>query len=184
MAMAMPLACGDDSNGEASGASMTGQDSGSAGSDATTGATAAGESEASSADATTAGDTGTTAGSGDASGTAGSSGDTGEPASCDSLRCGPDDVCVEDRLPPMCTILEDPGRMCDPGQTMTFCGGAGIPCCCDPPPPFEYRCASAIGCADGPRACACLGTICAEGYACSDPASAADPFVCEPLPKP
>lgn len=102
----------------------------------------------------------------------------------DALVCSGGDVCIEDRTSPSCTILDDPEGTCEGDQTMTQCGGAGIPCCCSPPPPPEFRCVDTAGCADIVD-CACLGPICDEGDECT--ALGADPqrlFVCEEPPAP
>lgn len=100
------------------------------------------------------------------------------------LTCFDGDVCVEDAFDPSCTNLEDPEGMCPEGQTMTNCGGAGLPCCCSPPPPSEFRCVTPTGC-DGPATCECLVDLCTDGRECTS--LGADPehlFRCESLPAP
>ncbi len=102
----------------------------------------------------------------------------------DALTCTSGDVCIEDAFDPSCTNLEDPEGTCPEGQTMTQCGGAGLPCCCLPPPPSEFRCVTPTNC-DGPASCDCLGEVCTEGRQCTS--LGADPehlFRCESPPAP
>lgn len=174
------VACGGDDGPDGTSAGPT--------SDATA-TTTAGSSEGTSTSATS---DGTSAMSADSSGSSGidtgvdSGGSTGgiDVPCGDALVCSGGDVCIEDVVDPACTNLEDPEGMCEPGQRMTFCGGAGIPCCCEPQPPSEFRCVTPAGC-DGAADCACLGEICTEGRECV--ALGADPehlFLCESPAKP
>jgi hypothetical protein len=170
MALLTAVACGDDdaSDGESgsptSVASQSTSDTSSSGTDPTTSTSASTETSADSS----------------------SSGDAPIDVPCgDALVCSGGDVCIEDALDPECTNLEDPKGMCPDGQEMTFCGGAGIPCCCLPPPASEYRCVTPTECI-GPATCECLGaSLCTDGRVCTS--LGADPehlFRCESPPKP
>lgn len=56
------------------------------------------------------------------------------PFACDALSCAETDLCVRQDYPAECTNREDTGAACPEGTTATMCGGAGIPCCCEPAP--------------------------------------------------
>jgi len=146
-------------------------DDGSSGS--TTSDASSSEDASSSADASST-DTGSNDGS--------SSGESGgEPIACgDALSCDAAEVCVEEPNEPMCDALPR-GETCPRGTRETQCGGAGLPCCCGPTPPPDYRCAPTDGCAV--PTCECLATLCGPGEECS---ALAEPrtFRCEPPPAP
>ncbi len=135
------------------------------------------DSESGTADSSGTADGPTTTGPGESTG-------GGELACGDALVCDTGEVCIEDVIAPACTNLDDPEAMCPPGQDLTYCGGAGIPCCCEPPPRSEFRCITPSGCGDVVD-CTCLGEICTEGRECAalgvDPTRA---FACEELPTP
>jgi hypothetical protein len=58
---------------------------------------------------------------------------------------------------PNCTELLE-GEQCPMGTTETQCGGAGLPCCCEPPPPTIYECVDPN--CEEPVDCACLVDVC------------------------
>jgi len=180
------VGCGDDAGTDDDGTAQT-----SAATQTTTDATSSG-SETSSSGTTTSTSTSTSSSTTDVesseSATTSADSTTGDvDVPCGDgglLTCSGGDVCVEDVLDPECTNLEDPDGMCPAGQTMTQCGGAGLPCCCLPPPPSEFRCHTPAEC-DGPATCECLVEVCTDGRACTP--LGADPehfFRCESLPKP
>lgn len=111
------------------------------------------------------------------SGSADSGDSGGEGIACgDALVCNAAEVCVEEPNAPLCEPLPR-GEMCPRGTAETSCGGAGLPCCCGPTPPSDYRCASAEGCE--PPTCECLPMLCMGGDTCG---ALAEPrnFRCEP----
>lgn len=137
---------------------------------------------------------------GDETGTTGAATDTTAatstaPTSSDSstgtppvmIDCGADltcidEVCVETVEPPAC-VNEVPPDGCPGGTTETNCGGDGHPCCCEPAPPAEYRCAPPTGCVDVP-ACACLTMLCQDGKECLALDVSGQHFRCELPPAP
>lgn len=102
----------------------------------------------------------------------------------DTLTCTSTQVCVADHYPAECEDRTDTGAPCPEGTTATRCGGAGMPCCCEPAPEPIYRCEDASACGDTPT-CDCLGEVCPASLACMSQASESGrTFVCEELPKP
>jgi hypothetical protein len=170
------VACGDDSGTEDDGTAQTSaatqtttDDTTSSGSETTLTSTTMSTSTTDTDSSTSSADTTT--------------GDIDVPCG-DALTCSSGDVCVEDAFDPECTNLEDPKGMCPEGQTMTQCGGAGLPCCCLPPPASEFRCVTPAGC-EGPASCECLVEVCTDGRQCIS--LGADPehlFRCESPAKP
>ncbi len=128
------------------------------------------------------GSTGGSGGSGESSADSGSS-DSGGGIACGEMSCGFAEVCVHDFTDPTCTNVEDPSAPCPEGQQMSMCGGAGIPCCCEPPPPVQYRCVSASTCPAMP-ACDCLGPICDGGRECIALGESPLDFGCQTPPAP
>jgi hypothetical protein len=115
------------------------------------------------------GGAGATGGGGEGGGGAGAGG--GEPTLCgDILICDPGVACVEQQFPPACTDKANKADPCPEGQTDTFCGGAGMPCCCEPPPAPDYSCAAADNCG-GTVSCECLGDVCTGGLECVNTAT-------------
>lgn len=104
--------------------------------------------------------------------------DTAEsPVACDTLTCSGTDVCVMEEHEHVCQTLEDTAAGCPDGTTATMCGGAGIPCCCEPTPAPTWSCAACgeVASCDcvtcpGDKVCEATGT---EGT-----------FRCAELPKP
>jgi hypothetical protein len=90
---------------------------------------------------------------------------------CGDISCADGAVCVEERYEPPCSDLTDTGAACPDGTSRTFCGGAGMPCCCGEAPAPTYACAPC----DGASGCDCV--TCADGKWCS--ASAVSGVVCE-----
>jgi hypothetical protein len=177
------VGCGDDSGTDDDGTAQT-----SAATQTTTGATSSGSETSMTGTtlSTSTTDAETTDAQTTESGTTSADSTTGDiDVPCgDALTCTSGDVCIEDAFDPECTNLEDPEGMCPDGQTMTQCGGAGLPCCCLPPPASEFRCVTPTGC-DGPTTCECLGEVCTDGRECTS--LGADPehlFRCESPPKP
>jgi hypothetical protein len=101
------------------------------------------------------------------------------PFSCDTLSCAETDLCVRQDYPAECTNREDTGAACPEGTTATMCGGAGIPCCCEPAPVSTFTCQA---CGDTPS-CECV--TCESGTDCMEQASTSGrEFVCEELAMP
>jgi hypothetical protein len=156
-------ACGDDEASDGDGTSPTSTSpsttDASSGTDPTSGTGPTTSTSTSATSDATEDSTSTVADSG--------SGDVPFDLPCgDALVCTGGDVCIEDAFEPECTNLEDPKGMCPDGQTMTNCGGVGIPCCCLPPPASEYRCVTPTSC-EGPATCDCLGEeVCTLGRVC------------------
>jgi hypothetical protein len=112
--------------------------------------------------------------------TTGGSGGAASVACGDAdLTCGPTEVCVEETNEPDCTNLDNEADPCPDGTTKTNCGGAGIPCCCGPTPPSDYRCASSTLCA-GAIDCECVAPCTGEDF-CDQLADGT--FRCEPPPE-
>ncbi len=104
-----------------------------------------------------------------------------EPIPCgEQLSCAGDEVCVEDRIDASCSSMEE-GAACPDGTTAGQCGGAGLPCCCAPPPASEYRCEPAGACGGEP-ACACLPGLCTDDKDCEQKDEGSPQFACESLP--
>ncbi|MBK9001117.1 MAG: hypothetical protein IPM35_35800 [Myxococcales bacterium] len=117
---------------------------------------------------------GATGGGGGAAGS-----DSGAP-SCGSLGvCVAGTACVEEVFEPTCENLTDPNADCPAGKTKSMCGGAGFPCCCDPPPESQYACQPTTAC-KGSVDCSCI--TCPSNKMCTP--TAAGPFRCEDPPKP
>jgi hypothetical protein len=102
----------------------------------------------------------------------------GEPIPCGDLECAGNQACLTFPQEPTCTDNPD-GASCPPGTRETYCGGAGLPCCCEPPPPTIYECVEPA--CEGPIDCACLVDVCIP--ACT-PFATAGVFICEPPPAP
>ena len=103
----------------------------------------------------------------------------GEPTPCgDELICGAGSACVEQQIPPKCYNKADETDPCAKGQTATYCGGDGTPCCCEPIVP-EYYCADAANC-DGTVSCECLGDICNGPLECENTATPGKVVCLEP----
>lgn len=122
--------------------------------------------------------------------TAKAPGDSADPAdtarfACgDTLTCAATEVCVADQYPATCTDRTDTGAPCPDGTTATQCGGAGLPCCCEPTPAPVYRCHDASACGDPPT-CDCLVDVCPASLACTSRASETGrAFLCEEPSKP
>lgn len=100
--------------------------------------------------------------------------------SCGSLSCKPGESCLQESYPPACENRADTGTPCPEGTTATLCGGAGIACCCEPPPEMTYQCIDATACGNS---CDCIS--CPEGKACTTVGSqTSGVFLCEELPMP
>lgn len=98
---------------------------------------------------------------------------------CGETTCAGTDVCVEERLPAACENLYDSGAECPEGTTRTKCGGAGIPCCCEPAPDPTYTCQA---CGETPS-CDCV--TCATDLWCVQLSSETSRnFACERPDKP
>lgn len=102
---------------------------------------------------------------------------TGTPLACDTLTCGGDEVCVVEQYEPVCQNLDDTAGACPDGTTRSMCGGAGIPCCCEPTPAPTYSCAEC----SGEPSCDCV--TCPADKAC-EATGTAGTFQCAELPKP
>jgi hypothetical protein len=129
---------------------------------------------------------GTVVCSGGAGGTGtGGTGGTGEAGSgtpCgEGLVCESGEVCVVVPLAPSCTVKEAETDLCPMGTTDSLCGGAGLPCCCEPAPPPTRSCVEAPGCVDAP-ACGCLPDVCPPASDCTD--TAQGEVTCTMLPPP
>ena len=107
--------------------------------------------------------------------------DSGAAVACGTaLTCSEPAVCVRQSISATCETREDTATACPEGTEPTQCGGAGLPCCCEPTPEPTYSCFDASACAD-PVGCDCVGAACDAGTDCS---AATDGFACEELPKP
>ena len=170
--------CGssDDSKLFGKGGTSSGGTSASGGGGTSSGGTSAGGT---SAGGTSAG--GTSAGG--AGGASGSGGGGGTTACGASLVCDASSVCIVDEKSAKCTALVDDAGTCPAGQTKSQCGGIGYPCCCEPPPPSEYRCESASACTGTPD-CNCLGNVCKNGQMCMGIGGKAHEFHCADPPVP
>lgn len=105
------------------------------------------------------------------------------PVECgDALTCEAGDVCIVEPNQPECTNLGK-GETCPKGTTETNCGGAGIPCCCGPTPPPDYRCTSGAPCGGDLPSCECLDP-CTGVDECIALAANEYTFQCEPPAKP
>ena len=82
----------------------------------------------------------------------------GDPIPCGELKCVGGEVCLTFPQDANCTNLEE-GESCPEGTQETQCGGAGLPCCCEPTPPALRECVLPEGCGD-PVDCACLAELC------------------------
>lgn len=102
----------------------------------------------------------------------------GELIPCGDIECAANQACLTFPQAPMCTDMME-GQPCPPGTTETQCGGAGLPCCCEPPPPTVYECVDPA--CQGPLDCACLVDVCIP--ACTSTATPGV-FICEPPPAP
>lgn len=112
----------------------------------------------------------------------GGGGGGGAPTPCgDTLTCTGTQACVVTVLQPACTNKANPADPCPPGTMDSMCGGAGLPCCCEPTPLPEHACVDAAACG-GTVSCACLPQACDLGAECMD--SAAGEVTCAPLPAP
>ncbi|MGB1013462.1 MAG: hypothetical protein ACPG4T_04945 [Nannocystaceae bacterium] len=100
---------------------------------------------------------------------------------CGGSDCLPGEVCLHQFVGPTCTNKENPDDMCPEGQQDTNCGGAGIPCCCEPGPGPTMTCDPASNC-DGAITCACLAEACGVENLCGDQGDGV--FFCEPAPAP
>ena len=100
---------------------------------------------------------------------------------CGGSDCLPGEVCLHQFVGPTCTNKENPDDMCPEGQQDTNCGGAGIPCCCEPSSGPTMTCDPASNC-DGAITCACLAEACGVENLCSDQGDGV--FFCEPAPAP
>lgn len=104
---------------------------------------------------------------------------TGTPLACGEIECGPDEACLTFPQQPNCQDLME-GEMCPEGTTETQCGGAGLPCCCEPTPPPIYMCTPTDACGDSID-CTCLADVCTP--MCTATADALV-FVCDAPPPP
>jgi hypothetical protein len=102
----------------------------------------------------------------------------GEPILCGELECAANQACLTFPQSPMCTEMNE-GEPCPVGTTETACGGAGFPCCCEPPPPTVYECVDPV--CEGPVDCACLVDVCIPE--CT-PSVTPGVFFCEEPPAP
>lgn len=102
----------------------------------------------------------------------------GEAIPCGEIECAANQACLTFPQDPACTDLVE-GEACPPNTTETQCGGAGLPCCCEPPPPTLYECVDPA--CEGPVDCTCLADVCIPS--CSATA-APDVFICETPPAP
>lgn len=115
--------------------------------------------------------------------TSGSPKDSGA-ISCGELSCEGETVCLRETYSPECVNRVDTAEPCPEGTTPSMCGGAGIPCCCEPAPAATYQCVSASACSAEP-ACDCLGEVCPEDKECTSVSSPTSGlFSCDELAKP
>lgn len=160
--------CGGSSSGDGGGSGGTSGGGGASGGGGTSG---------------TGGSAGTSGGGG-TSGSGGSAGDAGVSTPCGpKLVCDAKSVCIVDEKAAACTPKMDDAGPCPAGKTQSQCGGIGYPCCCDPPPPSEYRCESAAGCSGAPD-CTCLKDVCKGGQMCMGIGGKDREFHCSDPPVP
>jgi len=117
------------------------------------------------------------------SGVGGSGGSGGEAtiACGDDLVCEGETVCIVEPNEPACENLVNEADPCPAGTTKTNCGGAGIPCCCEPTPPPDHRCAPSTSCGEAAPTCECLDP-CDAGEECTAVGGEDATFQCEPPP--
>ncbi len=100
--------------------------------------------------------------------------------SCGLLNCNAAESCLQESYEPTCENRTDTGAPCPEGTTASMCGGAGIACCCEPPPEMTYQCVDATACGN---TCDCIS--CPGDKACISVGSeSSGVFLCEELPKP
>lgn len=103
----------------------------------------------------------------------------GDPIPCGELECVGGEVCLVFPQEPSCTNLEE-GESCPEGTQETQCGGAGLPCCCEPPPPTLRECVLPESCGDTVD-CACLAELCVPECSMTGTPGV---FICEESPAP
>ena len=103
---------------------------------------------------------------------------SGQGFACGELECAVGEACLTFPQSPNCSDKPD-NQPCPDGTTETQCGGAGLPCCCEPPPPSLFQCADTSACGDVVE-CGCLPECVPACSATGDP----QVFICEEPPAP
>ena len=99
---------------------------------------------------------------------------------CGEMQCFVGEVCLTFPQAPTCSPKAE-DQPCPEGTTESQCGGAGLPCCCEPPPPTIYECREPPSSCGEPADCACLAEVCVP--ACEMSAQP-NVFICEEPPAP
>jgi hypothetical protein len=102
----------------------------------------------------------------------------GEPIACGEIECAANQACLTFPQSPMCTDKPE-DQPCPPGTTETYCGGAGLPCCCEPPPAPVTECVDPV--CEGQVDCDCLAEVCIP--TCT-PSATSGVFICEEPARP